>query len=557
VYRSNLILNIFLVGLMGSGKTTVGRALAKKLNKRFIDSDHEIEARTGASIPLIFEIEGEESFRQREAEVISDLTAQQDIVLATGGGAILNADSRAFLKSRGTVVYLRASTSSILQRTSHDKNRPLLQTADPRARIEELSLQREPYYREVAHITVETGRPNVQLLVQTILNQLELLTSAPPDSARLNPDMSTQQPAPIILPVDLGDRSYTIAIGRSLISDPGRLAQHVAGQRVAIVTNTVVGPLYLDKLTRTLAAAGKQVIPIVLPDGEEEKNWVNLMRIFDVLLAEKCDRKTTLIALGGGVVGDMAGFAAATYMRGVPFIQVPTTLLAQVDSSVGGKTGINHPLGKNMIGAFYQPQAVIADTATLDTLPPRELSAGLAEVIKHGAIIDAEFFDWIEANIGKLVARDTQALAYAIQRSCEIKADVVRQDEREGGLRAILNFGHTFGHAIEAGLGYGKWLHGEAVGCGMVMAADLSHRLGFIDAHAKARIGALVQAAGLPTVAPDLGAGRWLELMQVDKKNEGGEIKFILVKPLGTPIVMTVPRDALLATIGACVVPSA
>lgn len=541
---------------MGSGKTTVGRALAKKLNKRFIDSDHEIEARTGASIPLIFEIEGEESFRQREAEVIRDLTAQQDIVLATGGGAILNADSRAFLKSRGTVVYLRASTSSILQRTSHDKNRPLLQTADPRARIEELSLQREPYYREVAHITVETGRPNVQLLVQTILNQLELLTNAPPDSARLNPDMSTQQPAPIILPVDLGDRSYPIAIGRSLISDAGRIAQHVGGQRVAIVTNTVVGPLYLDKLTRTLTAAGKQVIPIVLPDGEEEKNWGNLMRIFDVLLAEKCDRKTTLIALGGGVVGDMAGFAAATYMRGVPFIQVPTTLLAQVDSSVGGKTGINHPLGKNMIGAFYQPQAVIADTATLETLPPRELSAGLAEVIKHGAIIDAEFFDWIEANIGKLVARDPQALAYAIQRSCEIKADVVRQDEREGGLRAILNFGHTFGHAIEAGLGYGKWLHGEAVGCGMVMAADLSHRLGFIDAHAKARIGALVKAAGLPTVAPDLGAGRWLELMQVDKKNEGGEIKFILVKPLGTSIVMTVPRDALLATIGACVVPS-
>jgi 3-dehydroquinate synthase len=541
---------------MGSGKSTVGRALAKKLNKRFIDSDHEIEARTGASIPLIFEIEGEESFRQREAEVIRDLTAQQDIVLATGGGAVLNADSRACLKSRGTVIYLHASINSILQRTSHDKNRPLLQTADPRKRIEELSRQREPYYQEVAHITVETGRPNVQLLVQIILNQLELLTSAPPDSARLKPDMSTQQPAPITLPVDLGDRSYTIAIGQSLISDAGRIAQHVAGQRVAIVTNTVVGPLYLDQLTRTLAAAGKQVIPIVLPDGEEEKNWANLMRIFDVLLAEKCDRKTTLIALGGGVVGDMAGFAAATYMRGVPFIQVPTTLLAQVDSSVGGKTGINHPLGKNMIGAFYQPQAVIADTATLDTLPPRELSAGLAEVIKHGAIIDAGFFDWIEANIGKLVARDAQALAYAIQRSCEIKADVVRQDEREGGLRAILNFGHTFGHAIEAGLGYGKWLHGEAVGCGMVMAADLSHRLGFIDAHAKARIGALVKAAGLPTVAPDLGAGRWLELMQVDKKNEGGQIKFILVKPLGTPIVMTVPRDALLATIGACVVPS-
>jgi 3-dehydroquinate synthase len=240
-------------------------------------------------------------------------------------------------------------------------------------------------------------------------------------------------------------------------------------------------------------------------------------------------------------------------MRGVPFIQMPTTLLAQVDSSVGGKTGINHPQGKNMIGAFYQPQAVLADTSTLDTLPARELSAGLAEVIKHGAIIDAAFFDWIEANIGKLVARDAGALAYAIQRSCEIKADVVRQDERESGLRAILNFGHTFGHAIENGLGYGKWLHGEAVGCGMVMAADLSRRLGFIDLLAQQRIAAVVRAAGLPVVAPDLGNERWLELMQVDKKNEGGEIRFILLKPLGTPLITTVPHAALLETLKAAV----
>jgi 3-dehydroquinate synthase len=363
----------------------------------------------------------------------------------------------------------------------------------------------------------------------------------------------TQQTSPITLQVDLGDRSYPIAIGQSLLSDAGLISRHVAGKRVAVVTNTVVAPLYLDKLVRLLSDAGKQVTTVVLPDGEEEKNWASLMRIFDVLLAEKCDRKTTLVALGGGVIGDLTGFAAASYMRGVPFVQVPTTLLAQVDSSVGGKTGINHPLGKNMIGAFYQPQAVIADTTTLNTLPPRELSAGLAEVIKHGAIIDAQFFDWIEANIGKLVAKDPSALAYAIQRSCEIKADVVRQDEREGGLRAILNFGHTFGHAIESGLGYGEWLHGEAVGCGMVMAADLSQRLGFIDEATKSRVTALVKAAGLPTVAPDLGSERWVELMQVDKKNEGGQIKFILLKPLGTTVIMPVPQDALLATLKACV----
>jgi shikimate kinase/3-dehydroquinate synthase len=552
--------NIFLVGLMGAGKTTVGRALAKRLNKRFIDSDHEIEARTGASIPLIFEIEGEQSFRQREAEVIRDLTAQDDIVLATGGGAILNADSRAYLKARGTVIYLRASVNSILQRTSHDKNRPLLQTADPRKTLEDLSHAREPFYKEVADIVIDTGRPNVQFLMQSILAQLDAVQKhvapVPDPGSAIYPvsnfSMSSPQTAPIQLQVDLGARSYPITIGQSLLSDPGVVAAHV-GQRAAIVTNTVVAPLYLEQLKRTLTDAGKQVIDIVLPDGEEEKNWANLMKVFDVLLAEKCDRKTTLIALGGGVIGDLTGYAAASYMRGVPFVQVPTTLLSQVDSSVGGKTGINHPLGKNMIGAFYQPQAVIADTVTLNTLLPRELSAGLSEVIKHGAIIDAVFFDWIEANIDKLVQRDPAALAYAIQRSCEIKADVVRQDEREGGLRAILNFGHTFGHAIEAGMGYGVWLHGEAVGCGMVMAADLSHRLGFIDAQTRSRITALVKAAGLPTVAPDLGIDRWLELMEVDKKNEGGQIKFILLKPLGTSIITTVPQDVLRQTLQACI----
>ena len=365
--------------------------------------------------------------------------------------------------------------------------------------------------------------------------------------------MSAQQTSTITLQVDLGDRSYPISIGQGVLSDPALLTQHIVGKQVAVVTNTTVGPLYLDRMVSILEGAGKQVNTIVLPDGEEEKNWASLMQVFNALLERKCDRKTTLIALGGGVIGDLTGFAAATYMRGVPFIQVPTTLLAQVDSSVGGKTGINHPLGKNMIGAFYQPQAVIADTTTLNTLPDRELSAGLAEVIKHGAIIDPVFFDWIEANIAKLVGRNAEALAYAIQRSCEIKADVVRQDEREGGLRAILNFGHTFGHAIEAGLGYGEWLHGEAVGCGMVMAADLSRRLGFINAGTQERLKDLVKAAGLPVRAPDLGVERWLELMQVDKKNEGGQIKFIILKPLGTSVIMPVPQDALVATLKACV----
>ncbi|MDB5749159.1 MAG: 3-dehydroquinate synthase [Massilia sp.] len=534
---------------MGSGKTTIGRQLARRLGQRFIDSDHAIESRTGATIPWIFEIEGEASFRRREADMIRELTSQRGIVLATGGGAVLDAASRAYLAERGTVIYLRASIGSILQRTSHDKSRPLLQTADPRRKLEELMAQRDPLYREIADLVIDTGRPNVQSMVQTILDQLDALATGRAWRARA---ASMNGQAHINLNVDLGERSYPIAIGPGVLADGALLARHIGGTKVAIVTNTTVAPLYLDKVAAPLRAAGREVVEIILPDGEEHKHWGSLMAVFDALLANKCDRQTTLVALGGGVIGDLTGFAAASYMRGVPFVQIPTTLLAQVDSSVGGKTGINHPLGKNMIGAFYQPRAVLADTGTLETLPDRELSAGLAEVIKHGAILDAEFFDWIEANIARLMERDPAALTHAIARSCEIKAEVVRKDEREGGLRAVLNFGHTFGHAIEAGLGYGEWLHGEAVGCGMVMAADLSQRMGLIDADTVQRIRALVLAAGLPAVAPDLGEARWIELMEVDKKNEGGAIKFILLKPLGSPSVTSVPHELLLATLAAC-----
>jgi shikimate kinase/3-dehydroquinate synthase len=550
--------NIFLVGLMGSGKTTIGRQLAKRLGKRFVDSDHEIEARTGASIPLIFDIEGEASFRRREADVIRDLSSQRGIVLATGGGAVLDAGTRARLAERGTVIYLRAHVNSILQRVAHDKNRPLLRTADPRRTLELLTAQREPLYREVAHLVIDTGRPNVQSMVQTILEQLAALArksaiASMNSPASLHGTAERPDASPFTLNVDLGERSYPIAIGPGLLDDAALVVRYVNGRQVAIVTNTTVAPLYLEKIAAPLRAAGRDVLEIILPDGEQYKNWESLMLVFDAMLAHKCDRQTTVVALGGGVIGDMAGFAAASYMRGVPFVQVPTTLLAQVDSSVGGKTGLNHPLGKNMIGAFYQPRAVLADTSTLATLPARELAAGLAEVIKHGAILDAAFFDWLEQNMAKLVARDPAALAHAIARSCEIKADVVRRDEREGGLRAVLNFGHTFGHAIEAGLGYGNWLHGEAVGCGMVMAADLSQRLGQVDAATAARVKALVAAAGLPVAAPDLGAARWLELMKVDKKNEDGAIRFILLKPLGSPSIGPAREADLLATLDACV----
>jgi 3-dehydroquinate synthase len=339
------------------------------------------------------------------------------------------------------------------------------------------------------------------------------------------------------LRIDLGERAYAIHIGEHLLSSAGLILPHLDLPKVAIVTNTTVAALYLQQLAETLRAGGVNVISIVLEDGERHKDWATLNRIYDALLERRCDRKTTLIALGGGVVGDLAGFAAATYMRGIPFIQVPTTLLAQVDSSIGGKTGINHPLGKNMIGAFYQPRVVLADTAVLESLPPRELSAGMAEVIKHGLIRDGVFFAWLEQNMEKLLACDPQALAHAVRQCCEIKAAVVAEDERETGVRALLNFGHTFGHAIESGLGYGKWLHGEAVGVGMVMAADLSRRMGFITRADVDRIIALLKRARLPIAPPGIAPGLLLELMSVDKKAEGGKLRFVLLDAIGAASV--------------------
>jgi len=358
-----------------------------------------------------------------------------------------------------------------------------------------------------------------------------------------------------VVSIDLGDRRYDIRIGSGLLDDPAQFTDLPQSATAMVVTNTTVGPLYAERLRAVLSRQYRRVLVVELPDGEAHKTWETLNLIFDALLANGCDRKTVLFALGGGVVGDMTGFAAAAFMRGVPFVQVPTTLLAQVDSSVGGKTAINHPLGKNMIGAFYQPQRVLCDLSTLATLPPRELSAGLAEVIKYGPIADMDFLAWIEANLEALLARDPQALARAVHRSCEIKAEVVGQDERESGMRAILNFGHTFGHAIEAGMGYGQWLHGEAVGCGMVMAARLSAAQGHVDDAFVARLTRTIQRAGLPVVAPILdeqdNVGRYLELMRVDKKAEAGQIKFVVIARPGVAAVESVPDEVVAQVIRA------
>lgn len=349
----------------------------------------------------------------------------------------------------------------------------------------------------------------------------------------------------IELEVGLGNRSYPIVIGSGVLKNSDWWSAHAPETVVAVITDENVSPLYAPVLSDLLEQLGKRVVKVVLPAGESSKSWQVLDQLFDQLLAAHCDRDSLIVALGGGVMGDLAGFAAATYLRGVPLIQVPTTLLAQVDSSVGGKNGINHLRGKNMIGTFYQPRAVLIDVDTLNTLPPREVIAGLAEVIKHGAIADMSYFAWLEDHLDGLLNREPEALVEAIRGSCAIKARVVAADEREAGIRAILNFGHTFAHAIETGLGYGFWLHGEAVGCGMVQATQLSmHTEGF-DAVQALRLSTLIERAGLPTVAPDFGRERWLELMALDKKVKNGAMRFVVLEAIGKARLRTVPDGAL------------
>ena len=333
------------------------------------------------------------------------------------------------------------------------------------------------------------------------------------------------------LGVALGSRSYPIHIGAGLLARPELYAPHIGGGGVAIVTNAVVGPLYLPKLKKVFEKT--KTTEIVVADGEDTKSWPGIEQVVEALLKARLGRDGLVVALGGGVIGDLAGFAAAIYQHGIPFLQVPTTLLAQVDSSVGGKTAINHPLGKNMIGAFHQPRAVISDVATLDTLPDRELRAGLAEVIKHGFALDAAFVDWLESNVDSLLKRDAAALTYAVKKSCELKARVVAADERETGERALLNFGHTFGHAIETGAGYGAWLHGEAVAAGMVMAAELSALMGHLKKTDVARVRTLLKRAGLPIAGPALPPERLIDLMALDKKAAKGKTRFVVLESIG------------------------
>ena len=542
--------NIILVGMMGAGKTTIGKALAGSLDKEFADSDHEIQERTGVKIPVIFEIEGEAGFRKRESETLLELTKKRNIILATGGGAVLHPGNRQLLRQNGIVIYLRASVSDLYRRTRHDKNRPLLQTQNLYARLNELYLQRDALYRETAHIIIDSGKQGVRFLVQKLINKLLSLDL---NTIMLGDHRNIMQTITVDFTSSAEKRSYPIHIGHGILQHADLIAAHLPQKRVAIVSNTTVAPLYLEKLQTALNKLGIQSFPIILPDGEAHKNWQTLNLIFDALLQNHCERNTALLALGGGVIGDLTGFAAATYLRGVPFIQIPTTLLAQVDSSVGGKTGINHPLGKNMIGAFYQPRLVLTDSATLETLPDRELRAGLAEVIKYGLIRDPAFFDWLEQNMHRLLARDPVTMNEAIQRSCENKAEIVAADEKEKGIRALLNLGHTFGHAIENGMGYGTWLHGEAVAAGTVMAAELSRRMKLISDGDVQRIRRIFTQAGLPVAAPKMPQEKYVQLMALDKKVESGKMRFIVLNRIGEAVMRADIAPAVLnETILAC-----
>lgn len=529
--------SIVLVGLMGAGKTSIGRRLAARLGLRFHDADSEIELAAGCTVPELFDRFGEPAFRDGERRVIARLLAGEPIVLATGGGAFMDAATRAAVRRAGVSVWLRAPLPVLVRRVAGRSNRPLLRHGDPAAMLASLIAKRHPFYAE-ADLIVDCGEESPDFTTATVHAALAAWTP------------------PRRVAVRLGG-GYEVVIGAGLLERAGALLAPVLPQkRCVVVADATVGPLHLDALMAGLAATEFAVRVITVPSGETTKSLAGYSALTEALLGEWVERRTAVIALGGGVTGDLAGFAAATVMRGLPFVQVPTTLLAQVDSSVGGKTGINMPGGKNLLGAFHQPRMVIADTATLSTLPPRELRAGYAEIAKAGLIGDADFFAWCETHGASVVAGDRAAQAEAIARACAFKARIVGDDEREerpSNGRALLNLGHTFGHALEAELGYGTVLHGEAVAIGLCQAFALSERLGLADTEDRARVMAHIAAIGLPTDLRTLNrrisAGRLLGHMRRDKKTRDGRLTFVLARGIGQAFTSSEVDPALVAEI--------
>ena len=516
---------IVLVGMPGAGKTSIGRRLAMRLGLPFLDADTEIEAAAGLPITDIFARYGEAHFRDGERRVIARLLAGPPIVLATGGGAFADARTRAAIHASGAVsVWLQCRMGTLLKRVAGREHRPMFLNADPAEVLERLMVARHPLYAE-ADIVIACSDESPEVTTRRVLDALDAFRP------------------PAKLPVTLGERSYDILVGEGLLARAGALlAPVLPARRVVIVTDETVAPLHLPALREGLAEAGFAITAeITVAPGEASKGFPTLQAVLERMLAAGADRRTAVLALGGGVVGDLAGFAAAVALRGLPFVQLPTTLLAQVDSSVGGKTGVNLALGKNLVGAFHQPRIVLADTGTLTTLPPRELRAGYAEVAKHGLLSGEAFWHWCEAHGPALVAGDAPALVHAVLESCKLKAAVVAGDEREEsaeGGRALLNLGHTFGHALEAECGYGgSLLHGEAVGIGLGLAASLSARLGHCSQELPGRVIAHLQACGMPARIADLprefSAEALLGRMRKDKKARDGALRFVLLRGPG------------------------
>jgi 3-dehydroquinate synthase len=519
-------MKIVLTGFMGTGKTSVGNELANLLGYRFADTDDIVEEREGMPISLIFKKKGEDYFRSVERSVIREISADSRIVIATGGGVIKNPENVMDLANRGILVWLRAAPEIILKRVMlEDGKRPLLDVEEPLEEIKRLLEERLPLY-EQADLAIDTDYITPREAALEIMDRLCL------DGDEVY--------------LDLAERSYSILIGSRLISKIGLRVLGFRPSRVAVISNETVFPLYGEAVLNSLRDYGLEPYVILVPDGEEYKDFLWAYHLLGELLKRKFDRHSMLIALGGGVIGDITGFVASAYMRGIRYIQVPTTLLAQVDSSIGGKTGVNHPLGKNMIGAFHQPSLVVIDVDTLRTLPEREFNAGMAEIIKYGVIRDRRLCDYLKSDRNGIVSL-SQGIIEIVRRSCEIKADVVTRDERESGLRAILNFGHTIGHAIETVTGYTRYLHGEAVAIGMCVAAELAVKADMLSENEAALIRELVESYNLPVMIPrDLKSSDLIEAMVIDKKAKAGKLRFVLPDAIGrVKIVDDVDRDLL------------
>ncbi|HHZ20887.1 MAG TPA: 3-dehydroquinate synthase [Firmicutes bacterium] len=510
--------NIVLIGFMGSGKTVVGRILAKRLGRVFVDSDEILEAEEGREIARIFAESGEAYFRRREKEVLARVARGTDQVIATGGGAVLDPENLQALRRNGIIVSLGAAAETIRRRLANVRNRPLLTGDDPAEQAEQirrLLAEREPLYRQADIYIATDALETPERVAEEVIKSLQQL-----ETRRVE--------------VNLGVRSYPIVIGTGLLSRLGRyLEQMVLQDPLLIVTNPTVGDLYLERVEGALQAAGRRFAVVQVPDGEEYKCLEQVARIYDAAVEAGLERNSAVLALGGGVIGDMAGFVAATYLRGVKFIQLPTTLLAQIDSSVGGKVAVNHPRGKNLIGCFYQPQGVFTDLTVLKSLTDRDYTAGLAEAVKSAVIRDAALFELLEAETAAINRRDPGILGELVERVCRIKADVVAEDEREQGSRAILNFGHTVGHAVETVTDYRLFRHGEAVAIGMVAATAMAAEVGHCGRELVGRISDLLGAFGLPTQLPGVSVGELFAAMGRDKKVSQGRVRFVLPRTLG------------------------